>query len=193
MRFHRLFYIPIIFIILAIVASIVSFLQNDRLEDGYLHSNNTQETTISSGTYFSVLGNIKDAVYVTTISTATGIELFFYDENALLLESYTYKIYQTGSTYDNSIVEITPVTMAEIDDLEDYLFTADLDANTTYTIALTTNEGDASDPIDIILITLDGNAYLLKQAMESVVYTAGILSVVSLIIVVVILKLKEDQ
>lgn len=193
MKNKKLFFIPLFFVILAVVASIVSFLQNDRLEKGYLHSNNATETTSYGGDYFAVLGNIKDATHITTLSTDQGVQLFFYDENAILLESYVYQIYPTGETFDRGIVTLTPLTMESIDELDDYLFTVDLIDNQEYTISLLQETGSSNDPIDLILVTLDGNAYLVKQTMENVVYTSLILGVTSLLIVALIVKLKDEE
>jgi hypothetical protein len=192
MKNKKLFLIPIVFVIIAAIASILSFLQDDKLEEGYIHSNNSTETANYSGDYFAVIGNVKDATHVTTLSTNNGVELFFYDENAHLLESYTYQIFLSGSTYDASIITINPVSMELIDDLEEYLFSVELVENEEYVIDIETITGDEEDPIDIILVTLDGQAYIMKQTMENVVYTSLILGVTSLIIVALIVKLKED-
>lgn len=195
MKIKRLFLVPALLLIISIVTSIIAFQNTKKLEAGYLYFSESQGTAAYDGEYFAIIGNLKDTdYYIRVESTVDFIYISTLDQSENIMKDFTITIAKQNQTYDSSIItNVLTTTPVIIDNLDDYIFTVSLDANTIYDLNVTqTSENNDPEFMDLILVNLPEQFVNMKSLNESVAFSSFIFSILSFGTILAIYYIKKD-
>ena len=195
MKLAKLWFIPIILIITSIAASIVAFDQGNKLNLGYLYIDGQPKEIIYEGEYLGILGNIGEAYKIRVESQSDFLSIVTYDINSDVLDEYKLLISINSGNHDSSLITSTVSDqVVVIDEMEDYLFTANLKKNDTYFFELQTiNDNPDTEDIDLALANIPENIYNLKSLMEGVSFTTLIFALLSTVTIGSIIYIKKNK
>lgn len=192
----KLLLIPLILIIISIITSIIAFQKNNELELGNLYVDDGLVKTSYEGEYFAVIGNIDyDSYFISVSSLSNYLKITTYDIEENIQKEYSLVIKEKNQNYDSDIVaSLVSVNKVEIDNMDDYLFRVNLNADVEYDLIQTRiDDNPDSNSINIVLVNMPESIYNMKTLMESVSFTTAIFAVVSGITILAIYFIKKDR
>ncbi|MGD9964113.1 MAG: hypothetical protein AB7E16_02405 [Candidatus Izemoplasmatales bacterium] len=195
MKLTKLWFIPIILIIVSITSSIIAFDQGNKLNLGYLYIDGKPKEIIYEGEYLGILGNTGEAYKIKAESLSDFLRIVTYDTNSNVLDEYKLLISINNGNHDSSLITTTVSDQAVvIDEMEDYLFTVNLKKDNTYVFDLQTiNDNPDTEDIDLALANIPENVYNLKSLMEGVSFTTLIFALLSTITIGSIIYIKKNK
>jgi len=196
MKFNKFFILPIVFLIITIITSILAFSYDAKLENGYFYSSELQKEIVIEGEYFAVFGNLgQESQTISLVDMSDGIHITIKDGFDVILKDYMLVIKEYQHFYDPSIISsINEEPDLQIDNLDGYLFTVNLESLTTYQVNLSeTVDNIDEDQIEIVLVNISEELLLTKTIYEIVSYTSLVLFVVSSIVVSTIIYKRRFQ
>jgi hypothetical protein len=195
MKLTKLWFIPIILIIVSITSSIIAFDQGNKLNLGYLYIDGQPKEIIYEGEYLGILGNTGEAYKIKAESLSDFLSIVTYDTNSDVLDEYKLLISINNGNHDSSLITSTVSDQAVIiDEMEDYLFTVNLKKDNTYIFDLQTiDDNPDTEDIDLALANIPENVYNLKSLMEGVSFTTLIFALLSVITIGSIIYIKKNK
>jgi len=195
MKLTKLWFIPIILIIISIASSIIAFDQGNKLNLGYLYIDGQPKEIIYEGEYLGILGNTGEAYKIKAESLSDFLSIVTYDTNSDVLDEYKLLISINNGSHDSSLITSTVSDQAVIiDEMEDYLFTVNLKKDNTYIFDLQTiDDNPDTEDIDLALANIPENVYNLKSLMEGVSFTTLIFALLSVITIGSIIYIKKNK
>ena len=195
MKLMKLWFIPIILIIVSITSSIIAFDQGNKLNLGYLYIDGQPKEIIYEGEYLGILGNTGEAYKIKAESLSDFLSIVTYDTNSDVLDEYKLLISINNGNHDSSLITSTVSDQAVIiDEMEDYLFTVNLKKDNTYIFDLQTiDDNPDTEDIDLALANIPENVYNLKSLMEGVSFTTLIFALLSVITIGSIIYIKKNK
>ena len=195
MKLTKLWFIPIILIIVSITSSIIAFDQGNKLNLGYLYIDGQPKEIIYEGEYLGILGNTGEAYKIKAESLSDFLSIVTYDTNSDVLDEYKLLISINNGNHDSSLITSTVSDQAVIiDEMEDYLFTVNLKKDNTYIFDLQTiDDNPDTEDIDLALANIPENVYNLKSLMEGVSFTTLIFALLSAITIGSIIYIKKNK
>lgn len=195
MKLTKLWFIPIILIIVSITSSIIAFDQGNKLNLGYIYIDGQPKEIIYEGEYLGILGNTGEAYKIKAESLSDFLSIVTYDTNSDVLDEYKLLISINNGNHDSSLITSTVSDQAVIiDEMEDYLFTVNLKKDNTYIFDLQTiDDNPDTEDIDLALANIPENVYNLKSLMEGVSFTTLIFALLSVITIGSIIYIKKNK
>lgn len=194
MKLKKFVPLPIILLIISIITSIIAFQQDKKLEQGYLYVDGQDKSTVYGADYFAVLGNIEmEAYYISIESQDQYLYIVTYDNEENILKEFALIIRKKDEIYSSMIVKETISNeMIVIDEMDDYLFTVMLEADSLYAVSLNRLDDNLDTTnINVALVYIPEDVYNLKLIMENVAFTSLVFTLVSAITIVAIYFIKR--
>jgi len=183
-------------LIVSIVTSIIAFQQAEKLELGQIYIGNSIKKVFYEGEYFAIVGNIDyDTYYLSIESTSNGINISTYSTDEEIQKTYHLVVNKQGEPYDPSIVvSIISSEIVDVDDMEDYLFRLNLEADQIYEFSIErVDENPDENKLDIVLVNLPENILNMKGLMESIAFTTIVFSIVSGFTIIALFFIKKRE
>jgi len=195
MNMKKLWFIPMILIIVSIAASIVAFQQSNLLNEGYIYIDGDSKEAIYAGEYVAIVGNTGDAFFMSVLFEHDYIEISTYNEQQILLDTYHLTVAVKGMSHDPSLIsshmddQIVP-----IDEMDEYLLILYLDDDEIYDINLEViNDNPYTEDIDLAFAHIPEHIYNLKTLMEGVAMTTLIFTIVSVVTITAIIFIRKNR
>lgn len=178
---------PVIFIIISVLASFFAFKQAKLLELGQIYVDSGESRVEFAGEYFAVISNIDyDAQKISVTSVDEGVLITTYDNEETVQKDFLLTITIRDQEYNPAIITSTlSDDILVIDDLEDYLFRVNLEANINYDFSLERLDSNPDqNVISIVLVNVPENIFKLRTLLESISFSAMIFAFVSLMVII---------
>lgn len=191
-----LYLVPIFLVIISIIASLIAFSYNRKLDYGYIDVANQAVTASYEGDYFTVLGNIgESASYISVESLSNHVLISIYNSDKIIIKEYTFEIKKQGGNYSQEIINnVIGSDLVSFDELNDYIFRVDLEENVTYEMSfLKTSNNLDDDEIDLILVNIPDHLLNMKNLNEGIAFTTMIFAIISGITILIFVLFKKGE
>lgn len=196
MKTKRIYLIPIIVSLVAILASIVAFQKSSELDQGTLYLDGNPKEIVFDGEYYLLLGNLGQvSETISIVDVAEGVLITVYDVNDEIWMQYTMMFFEENSTYDSSIINSINVTEKnDVDEITEHLLTLNLEKGKSYVFTLEQTENHINqEDIDAVFVNVPEQIINMKSLMENVAYTSGIFAILSLLTIWAVKYVKKDS
>lgn len=195
MKRKKLFIVPLVLIIIAISASIIAFVNSDKLEDGYLYVENNPQNVVFEGDYLGLVANLgSDSEFIQVVSLDDGVHISVYDYEEEYLKDYILIINEVGEPYSKAIIsENENVSIMAIEEIDEYLFKAYLEKGKIYDLNIIEGLNNPSDdPVDVVLVNLPENILNMKSITESISFSSGVFALISLFTIFALIYVSKE-
>ena len=191
-----IYFVPVFLVIISIITSLVAFAYSKKLENGYIYVNNNPSYITYEGEYFAIVGNLGDkSSFISVDSLNQQLLITIYDSNEIITREYTFEVKIENSTYSSDIVtDYIGTDLLNIDDIEDYIFTMDLEEGETYETILTkTSNNVDEEEIDLVLVILPEHLINMKDLNEGISFSTLVFAGLSGFTILMFLFVKKDN
>ena len=196
MKRKIVYFVPIFLVIISIITSLTAFAYSKSLENGYIYVNDEPSYISIDGEYFAIIGNLgEESTFITVDSLNQQLIISIYDSNKIITREYNLVIKKVGDDYSNDIInDYIGTTLINIDDIEEYIFTLDLEEDETYETVLTTTVNNVDDDqIDLVLINIPEHMLNMKNLNEGISFTTLVFAGLYGFTLLIILYVKKDN
>ena len=190
------YFVPLLLIIVSIITSIIAFVYSENLENGFIYINENQSHITFEGEYFAIVGNLGDeSSYITVDSLNQQLLITIYDSDEIIIREYTLVIRKENTVYSKEIInDVIGTDLVNIEDIDEYIFTLDLEENETYetTLLKTANNVDDED-VDLVLINIPEHLLNMKTLNEGIAFSTLVFAILSGTTILVVLFVKKDN
>lgn len=191
-----IYFVPVFLVIISIITSLVAFAYSKKLENGYIYVNNNPSYVTYEGEYFTIVGNLGDeSAFISVDSLNHQLLITIYDSNEIITREYTLEVKTLDSTYSSDIVtDFIGTDLLNIDDIEDYIFTLNLEEGETYETILTkTSNNIDEEEIDLVLVILPEHLINMKDLNEGISFSTLVFAGLSGFTILMFLFVKKDN
>ena len=171
--------LPFFLLLLSLISSMIAFDYTEKLEESFIYANNTPETPMFTGTYYTIVGNLPENSYnYQTTKTDVGYELVILDDQDEILQHVLFTITEDGIVNPDVVSGFqTDVTPGELDG---YLFDLELNNSKSYTFNVTIIENNTdSDEIDLAFFNMDNDLFHNQDLWEGISSTTFIFALLA--------------
>jgi hypothetical protein len=191
-----IYFVPVFLVIISIITSLVAFAYSKKLENGYIYVNNNPSYVTYEGEYFAIVGNLGDeSSFISVDSLNQQLLITIYDSNEIITREYTLEVKIENTTYSSDIVtDYIGTDLLNIDDIEDYIFTMDLEEGETYETILTkTSNNVDEEEIDLVLVILPEHLINMKDLNEGISFSTLVFAGLSGFTILMFIFVKKDN
>lgn len=191
-----IYFVPVFLVIISIITSLVAFAYSKKLENGYIYVNNNPSYVTYEGEYFAIVGNLGDeSVFISVDSLNQQLLISIYGFNEIITREYTLEVKTLNSTHSSDIItDYIGTDLLNIDDIEDYIFTIDLEEGETYETILTkTSNNIDEEEIDLVLVILPEHLLNMKDLNEGISFSTLVFAGLSGFTILMFIFVKKDN